>query len=632
MRISRTTSPSPRPSRRLGPDAERRVRRHFRLRGYRILAANARAGRYEVDLVARRGRVLVVCEVKARSGTGLRRPAGGGRPREGAPGRAGRARMARSASGARRARAPLRGGRRSRSPRRARVDALNRLETGTECAPRVRICLVASVTCSRARSPMRSSVSRPGPSRSRPTSSEACRRSRSSGCPDKACQEAKERVRSGIASAELEWPLRRITVNLAPAGLRKEGSGYDLPIALAVLAASRQIPPERLAGHAAVGELALDGRLRPVPGAIVAAEAARRAGLDYSALPGRVRARSRPRRRCEPVPLRHLAEAGAYLRGAFGRHPSSRRRVQTNGSGPDLADVRGQERARRALEIVAAGRHNLLLAGPPGTGKTMLARRLPGILPLLTREEALEVTRIHSVAGVLPASQPLVDRPPFRAPHHTASAAAVVGRRPRAAARRSEPLPPRCPAPRRAARVPPAGARGTPPAARGRRRRSRAGHGPGGLSGALRARGNHEPLSVRGSRRSGDRVHLHPAAARRVRSEALAGAPRPLRPGRLDAPSARRELDGGPGESSSARARARRRGRRPSPGAATPPGRRGAWSCSRAPWTRCRCRPAGGRASPGSRRPSRRSPARTTIGPAHVAEALSYRSPRELAP
>jgi magnesium chelatase family protein len=246
------------------------------------------------------------------------------------------------------------------------------------------------------------------------------------GLPDKACQEAKERVRSGIASAELEWPLRRITVNLAPAGLRKEGSGFDLPIALAVLGASRQVPPEQLAAHAALGELALDGRVRPVPGALVAAEAARRAGVGRLVCP-RESAPEAALAGIDPVQVRHLAEAAAYLRGTWEPEPVEPMRPSANGFHADLADVRGQERARRALELAAAGRHNLLLAGPPGTGKTMLARRLPGILPSLTLEQALEVTRIHSVAGLLPEGRPLVDQPPFRAPHHTASTAAIVG-------------------------------------------------------------------------------------------------------------------------------------------------------------------------------------------------------------
>lgn len=247
------------------------------------------------------------------------------------------------------------------------------------------------------------------------------------GLADRACSEAKHRVRSGISSALLEWPLdRRITVNLAPAGLRKEGSGFDLSIALSVLAASRQLPSERLAEYASVGELALDGRIRPVRGAFAVAEGARRAGFDRilcapesapeAALAG-----------VDPVPVRHLAEAVAYLRGELRPPPVEPPQEAEGPTVPDLADVRGQERARRALELAAAGGHNLLLAGPPGTGKTMLGRRLPGILPSLAPLEALEVMRIHSVAGLLAPERPLVTRPPFRAPHHSASMAAIVG-------------------------------------------------------------------------------------------------------------------------------------------------------------------------------------------------------------
>jgi magnesium chelatase family protein len=249
------------------------------------------------------------------------------------------------------------------------------------------------------------------------------------GLVDRACQEAKHRVRTSFRAARLQWP-GRCTVNLAPAELKKEGSGFDLPIALALLAASGQVPRERLAEHASCGELALDGRLRRVNGVLGVAEGARRAGLQRiicahdaaaeAALAG-----------VEPVGVRHLSEAVAYLRGETEPPEFVRGNGRARTALVDLADVRGQERARRALELAAAGRHNMLLGGPPGIGKTMLARRLPSILPPLDEDAALEVTRIHSVAGLVDPEHPLIAEPPFRSPHHSASTAAIVGGGPR---------------------------------------------------------------------------------------------------------------------------------------------------------------------------------------------------------
>jgi magnesium chelatase family protein len=248
------------------------------------------------------------------------------------------------------------------------------------------------------------------------------------GLPEAAVRESAARVRAAIASIGRPFPSRRVTVNLAPAELRKSGAGLDLPIAVGILAAAKAIDPPALRGLALVGELALDGRLRPVRGVLALTLAAREAGCRRVVVPtgNGAEAGLTP-----GVEVRTAGDLGAVVAHLLGGEPlpiaTADLRSAPAEAIPDLADVRGQEGAKRALEVAAAGGHAVLLRGAPGAGKTMLARRLRGILPALDFEESLEVTRIHGAAGQIPAGVPIVTDRPFRAPHHTASAAGLLG-------------------------------------------------------------------------------------------------------------------------------------------------------------------------------------------------------------
>jgi magnesium chelatase family protein len=252
------------------------------------------------------------------------------------------------------------------------------------------------------------------------------------GLPDAAVKESKERVRSAVRNTGLEFPVQRITVNLAPADMRKEGPIYDLPIAIGLLAASGQVDPHSLEDTLFLGELALDGRVRPINGVLPMLIAARKQGVSRIVLPAENTLEAAFVPDMEVYPAQTL---GAIVRHLGGVEPISKaaacdwdavRAGQLRAQG-EIARIRGQAHAKRAAEIAAAGGHNLLMIGPPGSGKTMLARCMPSILPDITFEEALEVTKIHSVAGVLPRGGGIVAQRPFRAPHHSISTPALTG-------------------------------------------------------------------------------------------------------------------------------------------------------------------------------------------------------------
>jgi magnesium chelatase family protein len=249
------------------------------------------------------------------------------------------------------------------------------------------------------------------------------------GLPDKAVQESKNRVQAAIKNAGLFFPRKRLVVNLAPASVRKEGPAYDLPIALGVLICSSQIDPDLVAGSLVVGELSLDGGVRHSRGVLPMAAVARQQGYQRIYVPAVDAAEAALIPGLEVLPVASVAALYCHLKGS---HPITPQAPVTPEDLPisvqtDFREIKGQEHVKRALEVAAAGSHNVLMIGPPGAGKTLLARAIPGILPRMSIEEALDVTRVYSVADQLPPDTPLIQNRPFRAPHHTISHAGLVG-------------------------------------------------------------------------------------------------------------------------------------------------------------------------------------------------------------